>query len=123
MENNHSFRFTYSAAQQQEVENIRKKYIPQEEDKLVQLRRLDEGCTRKATVVSLIAGILGSLILGVGMCCTMVWADSWFIPGIAIGLVGIVIVCLAYPLYSRVLEKEHKRVAPEILRLTDELLQ
>lgn len=123
MENNDSFRFTYSAAQQQEVENIRKKYLPREEDKLDQLRRLDEGCTRKATALALIAGVLGTLLLGVGMCCTMVWGGVWFIPGIVIGLVGIAVVCLAYPLYNRILEKERARVAPKILRLTDELLQ
>lgn len=123
MENNESFRFTYSAAQQQEVKDIRKKYLPPEEDKLALLHQLDEGCTRKATVLALILGILGTLILGVGMCCTMVWGDVWFIPGIGIGILGIVIVCLAYPVYSRTLEKERQRVAPQILALSEELLQ
>ena len=123
MENNENFHFTYSASQQQEVENIRKKYLPQEEDNLEQLRRLDDSCSRKATTVSLILGVLGALILGLGMSCVLVWGGVWMLPGIAIGLVGIVTVCLAYPLYSRMLEKERKRVAPEILRLTDELLQ
>ena len=123
MDNNESFSFTYSASQQQEVENIRKKYLPAEEDKLARLRHLDDSCTRKATVISLIVGVVGSLILGTGMSCAMVWSGVWLIPGIVIGLVGIVTVCLAYPLYSRILEKERKRVAPEILQLTDELLQ
>lgn len=123
MENNENFRFSYSAAQQQEVENIRKKYLPPEEDKLARLRRLDESCTQKATALSLIVGVLGALILGVGMCCVLVWGGVWFIPGIAIGLVGIAVVCVAYPIYNRVLQTQRKRVAPEILQLTEELMQ
>lgn len=125
MENKEGFRYTYSAAQQQEVEQIRKKYLPEttEEDKLARLRRLDEGCTGKATAISLIAGILGTLVLGVGMCCVLVWGGGWFIPGIVIGVVGIAVLCCAYPLYHRVLEKERQRIAPEILKLTEELLQ
>lgn len=125
MENKEGFRYTYSAAQQQEVEQIRKKYLPETtgEDKLAQLRRLDEGCTGKATAISLIAGILGTLVLGVGMCCVLVWGGGWFIPGIVIGVVGIAVLCCAYPLYHRVLEKERQRIAPEILKLTEELLQ
>ena len=58
---NHSevFEFNYSAKQQEEVQRIREKYAPKEEDKLEQLRRLDAGVTRKGTAVSLAAGILG----------------------------------------------------------------
>ena len=125
MENNEGFSYTYSAAQQQEVERIRKKYLPEtkEEDKLARLRRLDESCTGKATALSLIVGVVGTLLLGVGMCCTMVWSEGWFIPGIVIGVVGIGVLCCAYPLYNRVLEKERQRIAPEILRLTEELLK
>lgn len=123
MENNENFRFSYSAAQQQEVENIRKKYLPPQEDKLARLRQLDESCTQKATAVSLILGVLGALILGVGMCCVLVWGGVWFIPGIFIGLVGIAVVCIAYPVYNRILETQRKRVAPEILRLSEELMQ
>ena len=125
MENKEGFRYTYSAAQQQEVEQIRKKYLPETtgEDKLARLRRLDESCTGKATAISLIAGILGTLVLGVGMCCVLVWGGGWFIPGIVIGVVGIAVLCCAYPLYHRVLEKERQRIAPEILKLTEELLQ
>ncbi len=123
MENKEGFHFTYSAAQQQEIENIRKKYLPREQDKMARLHQLDDSCTQKATVVSLILGVLGSLILGMGMCCTMVWGGVWFIPGIVIGIAGIAIVCSAYPLYSRILEKTRKKLAPEILKLTDELLQ
>ena len=43
--------------------------------------------------------------------------------GIPVGLIGIVLVALAYPVYNRILKKERQRIAPEILRLTDELLK
>ena len=56
MENNHSFEYTYSAQQQKEVEAIRKKYLPQEETKMEQLRRLHAIPTQKAQAASLAAG-------------------------------------------------------------------
>ena len=86
-----------------------------------QLRRLDAGVTKPGMIAALITGILGALILGVGMCCTMVWADTMFIPGILIGLVGIAGVAAAYPLYSHITRKQREKVAPEILRLTEKL--
>ena len=117
------FAFTYSAKQQEEVKKIREKYVVSEEEgKLEQLRRLDAGVTRKGTVVSLAVGIISALILGVGMCCCMVWSGL-FVPGIIVGVAGIVGVATAYPLYNRITRKERERVAPEILRLTDELLK
>ena len=117
------FNYTYSAKQQEEIKNIRKKYVPQEEDKMEQLRKLDNSVTQKATMVSIIVGVIGALILGIGMCCTMVWEGVWFIPGIVIGIIGIVVVSIAYPLYNLTLKKEREKIAPEILRLTDELMK
>lgn len=118
-----SFRYTYSAKQQEEVQKIRKKYLPQEESKMERLRRLDQSVTRPGTVASLVLGIVGCMLLGLGMSCTMVWEEKWFFPGIAIGLVGIAGICLAYPLYCRVTKRQREKLGPEILRLTDELMQ
>ena len=117
------FRYTYSAKQQEEVQRIRGKYLPAEEDQMEQLRRLDQSVTQKGTMTSLIIGIIGTLLLGVGMCCTMVWKGMWFVPGIIIGLIGIGILSFAYPLYTRITKKERERIAPEIIRLTDELMK
>lgn len=116
-----TFQFRYSAKQQEEIQRIRAKYIPRQEDKMEQLRRLDQSATRKGSIVSLVIGVLGCLLLGVGMCCTMVWTQDWFIPGIVIGLLGILSVCLAYPLYIRITKKERQKLAPQILKLTEEL--
>ncbi len=85
------------------------------------LRRLDQSTTRKGTAVSIAVGVAGCLLLGIGMCCSMVWMEQWFIPGIIIGLIGIVCVAVAYPLYKRITEKERERIAPQILELAKEL--
>ena len=118
---NNTFHYTYSAKQQEEVQRIRKKYLPPEEDKMEQLRRLDRSSTRKGTIVSIIVGAAGCLLLGVGMCCTMVWMESLFIPGVVIGGVGIAVVAAAYPLFNAITKKERERLAPQILKLTEEL--
>lgn len=123
--NNNVFEFNYSAKQQEEIKKIRERYLPreEEEDKMETLRRLDESATQKGTVVALIAGILGSLVMGTGMSCVMVWGGSLTIPGIIIGVIGMIGVALAYPLYMRITKKERERIAPEIIRLTDELMK
>lgn len=127
MENN-SFEYTYSAERQQEIEAIRKKYLPKEEDKMEQLRRLHSIPTQKAQAVSIAIGVLGTLILGTGMslCMTELGAALGHLAmviGILVGLLGLVMVALAYPVYNFVLKKERQRIAPEILRLSEELLQ
>lgn len=118
-----AFQYTYSAREQAEIKHIRSKYLPREESKLEQLQRLDASATQKATMASIIVGVLGALLLGLGMSCCMVFSRQWFIPGIVIGVIGLLVVSAAYPLYNRVLKKERKRIAPEILRLTDELMK
>lgn len=122
-ENREIFNYTYSARQQEEIKNIRKRYMPPEEDKMEQLRRLDRSVTQKGSTAALAVGLMGALLLGLGMCCSMVWSGKWFLPGIVIGAMGIALACCAWPLYVRVTEKERKRIAPEILRLTEELLK
>ncbi|MCI6908126.1 MAG: hypothetical protein SOX31_07670 [Eubacteriales bacterium] len=117
------FNYTYSAKDQDEIRRIRRKYAPAEEDKMTQLRRMDAAVYKKAMVLSLSMGIAGALILGVGMCCAMVWQGTLFIPGIVIGILGIAIVSLTYPLYNRTLKKEREKIASEILRLTDDLMK
>ena len=125
---NHSFEYTYSPQRQQEVEEIRKKYLPKEENKMEQLRRLHNIPTQKAQSASIAVGVIGALILGTGMslCMTELAAALGHVAmilGIAVGLVGMVLVALAYPIYNRVLKEEREKIASEILRLSDELLK
>ena len=115
------FVYTYSAPQQNEVQKIREKYLPKEVTKLDQLRALDEGVTRRGTAVSLVHGILYSLILGLGMSCCMVWAGSLFVPGVVIGCIGLAGLAATYPIYNHIVKRDREKIAPEILRLTEEL--
>ena len=116
------FEYTYSAPQQSEVRKIREKYLPREVTKLDQLRALDAGVTRRGTAVSLAHGILYALVLGLGMSCCMVWAGNLFLPGIVIGCIGLAGVAATYPIYNHIVKRERDKIAPEVLRLTEELV-
>ena len=120
---NQSFSYTYSAKEQNEIKSIRAKYITKETDKMEQLRILDRKVTGKAAGKSITLGVIGSLVLGTGMSCAMVWQGKAFVPGIIIGVIGIGLVASAYPLYKRILKHEREKTAPQILKLTDELLK
>ena len=131
MESKESFEFTYSAKEQEEIKRIRKKYATpvEEEDKMAQLRRLDAGVYSKATTAALVIGIIGALVMGLGMSIVMTDIGATLgtilamIVGVGIGVIGIVLICLAYPMYTRTLKKEREKIAPEIIRLTDELMK
>lgn len=132
MDNNNGFKYTYSAKEQEELQKIREKYTDGgEEDKMTRLRRLDNSVTQKATVASLIVGIIGTLILGLGMSLAMselgemlgAYRDMAMFFGIIIGVIGAILLSLAYPIYNFVIKRERKKIAPEIMKLTDELLK
>lgn len=118
-----TFQYSYSARQQSEIEAIKKKYMPKQEDKLEQLRKLDKSAETPGTIVGLILGIVGTLVMGTGMSCVMVWADTLFVVGIIFGLLGIVMIASAYPTYKIVTEKQREKLAPRILQLSEELLK
>ena len=137
MENKHNeqngFSYTYSAKEQEELKKIREKYAPptESEDKMERLRRLDAGVTRTAQTVSLVFGVLGALILGFGMSLCMTelreilgsYQNLSMVIGIVIGVFGVILVSLAYPIYQAIVRAKRKKIAPEIIRLTDELLK
>ncbi len=129
-ENNNSFRYTYSAKEQNEIDAIRKKYVEDTveiSDKMTLVRKLDAGVTNKATTVSLCVGILFALIMGFGMSLIMSELGDFlgttmkWVIGLVCGLIGMAGVIAAYPLYGWVLTKERKKIAPQILKLTEEL--
>ena len=136
MENNNEtngFTYTYSAKEQAEIKQIRDKYTkPTEvEDKMARLRRLDASVTNTAQAVALVFGIIGALILGFGMSLIMTdlanilgpFRDMAMVIGIVIGIVGGVLASLAYPIYNAIVKAKRKKLAPEIIRLTDELMK
>lgn len=123
MKQDEGFSFTYSAKEQEELKAIRKKYLPPEEDKLQKVRAMDARVVNKATSISLIMGVVGTLIMGIGMCCCLTWQGVWFVPGVMIGLIGMIAVGMAYPTYQHVAKTERRKIASEILRLTEELIK
>ena len=96
-----------------------------------QLRRLDRSVSQKARIWAVVLGILGSLIMGTGMSLAMtdlgqllgLSAGIAMVLGIMIGVFGIVMVALAYPVYNAIVISRRKRLAPQILQLTEELLK
>lgn len=137
MDNNNQeqngFSYTYSAKEQAELKKIREKYTPSTvvEDKMSRLRRLDASVTNTARTVSLIFGVLGTLILGFGMSLCMTdfadilgyYSDIAMIIGIIIGVIGGILAALAYPMYNAIVNSKRRKLAPEIIRLTDELMK
>ena len=137
MENNNQeqngFSYTYSAKEQEELKKIREKYTPptKTEDKMERLRRLDASVTNTAQAIALVFGIIGTLILGFGMSMIMTdmskilgtYKDWNMVIGIAVGIVGGILASLAYPIYTAIVKAKRKKLAPEIIRLTDELMK
>ncbi len=119
--NKNSFEYTYSATQQEEIEKIRNKYLPKEETKLDELRRLDASVTRLGTIWGLVVGIVGILVFGAGLSMVLVVGSTLLLPGILLGVLGLALMGVAYPLYKNITDRERERIAPQILALTEEL--
>jgi hypothetical protein len=136
MDNNQEksgFTYTYSAKEQAELKRIRDKYIaPTEvEDKMTRLRKLDAGVTNTAQTVALVFGVIGTLILGFGMSLIMsdiaqivgLAENVAMIIGIIVGIFGGIVASLAYPIYNVIVKVKRRKLAPEIIRLADELMK
>ena len=139
MENNknnneeNGFAYTYSAKEQAELKRIREKYTAPTaaEDKMARLRRLDASVTQTAQIAALAFGIIGALILGFGMSLCMTdlgeilgsYRNLSMVFGVIIGVVGGVLASFAYPIYNAIVKAKRKKLAPEIIRLTDELMK
>ena len=127
------FTYIYSAKEQAELKRIRDKYTaPTEaEDKMARLRRLDASVTNTAQAVALVFGVIGTLILGFGMSLIMtelserfgISVDVAMVIGIIVGIFGGALASLAYPIYNAIVKAKRKKLAPEIIRLADELMK
>lgn len=119
------FHFKYTAPteeERKEIDSIRRQYVPQEktETKMEKLRRLDALVKNTAIIWSLVLGVIGTLIFGLGLTMILEW-EIW-LWGIVVMVVGSVPAALAYPVYKAVLQKYKNRYGAEILRLSEELL-
>ena len=124
MNQENTFSYKYSAKENQEVQEIRKKYLPQSESKLDELKRLDGYVQNSGVLESLCVGISSSLIFGLGMCLTMQVIGNGALMkvlGVLVGIVGIVGILAAYPVYRSIFSKTKAKYTPKILELTEEL--
>ena len=123
MENNKVFTYQYSAKQNKEVEHIRRKYPPKEEDKMETLRKLDARVQMAGTVPSLCIGIIGCLIFGIGMCFGLdVFAGATWLS-VLFMIIGTMIMIPAYPIYRKIAQRTKAELTPDILRLSDEIIK
>jgi hypothetical protein len=133
MENkNDRFEYSYSANEQKEILKIKEKYTVKEknteESSYERLKALDKSATRKPLIIALTLGIIGALVMGTGMSLVMtdlgemMNINNDLLVGVIVGCVGLVMVVISYPVYLFVYKREKARVAPEILRISEELL-
>ena len=119
--NENAFSYTYSATCNQEVLNIRKKYLPKEETKLEELKRLDSLVRNSGVTQSLCAGIGGCLVFGLGLCLAMEVIGQIIWLGVILGLVGTVGMLAAFPVYRKFYNRAKAQHSPRILELVAQL--
>ena len=119
--NENAFSYTYSATCNQEVLDIRKKYLPREETKLEELKRLDRLVQTSGVTESLCAGIGGCLVFGLGLCLAMKVIGKMIWLGVILGLIGAVGMLTAFPVYQKFFNKAKERHRARILELVAEL--
>ena len=129
MEQQNTFSYTYNAPCNQEVLNIREKYLPQEESKLDELKRLDAKVKQPANVFAYTFGTISAIVMGAGMSLvmtdigTIIGLATTMAPGIAIGVVGMGMALCTYPIYKKILNDRKKKYAPEILKLSERIMK
>ena len=121
MEENVTFHYNYSASENREISEIRKKYLPPEENKLEALRRLDRRVQNAGTAEGLCLGIPGSLVFGVGLCLGLNVLPGGIVPAVIFAAVGAGLMIAAYPVSRRVFRKTRAKYAPQILALAEEV--
>ena len=109
------------------VSKIRTAYTPKQKGDLDELRRLDTKVRRPAQIFSYVFGSISAVIMGAGMSLVMTdIAQTLGIPnamtvGIAVGVVGLILAIVNYPLHNAILNSRKKKYAPAILALSDKL--
>lgn len=107
------------------AERIASEYDQKPASKLVALKKLDRRAKLPAQVFTYTFGVIGALILGVGMCLCMGVIGQGLPPamplGVVIGVIGIAMVSVNYPVYKKLLEKGRKKYAFEVMELAKEI--
>lgn len=122
MKSQEKFTYSYSASQKAEIEAIRRKYLPRQETRMEELRRLDSAVTKKAAAFAIAWGTLFALICGGGLSLSLEQSGTLLLAGIALGLPGLIGMLLTYPLYVRLERRGREKIVERILAISDELL-
>lgn len=110
------------------VRKIRSQYTQKEHTQVEALKKLDDRVKRPAGVFAWTFGAVGAIVMGAGMSLVMtdigaaVGLDGTMIPGVAVGILGMVMVIANYPIYQRILNSRRKKYAAEIIALSDQLI-
>lgn len=112
-----------STAELKTVEKIRNQYTQAEATKLDELKALDRKVKRPASIFAYVFGVVGALVLGTGMCLAMKIIGDLMALGIVVGVAGIAMVSLTYPIYKAILKSRKNKYSSKILELTNELLK
>ncbi len=104
------------------VEKIVNSYTKKENTKLDELKALDSKVKKPALIFAYVFGSISALLLGFGMCVAMqvILADLMWL-GIVVGVVGIALCLLTYPIYKRILNSRKNKYREQILSISNEL--
>lgn len=105
------------------VEQIKSKYIEESHVHIDKLRALDKKVSKPANIFAYTFGIVGALVMGTGMSFAMKVIGDSMTMGIIIGLVGIFMLSINYPIYKTILTARKKKYADEIIRLSNRILE
>ena len=114
--------------QQFMAQKIRTQYMEKEPSELDALRKLDSKVKRPANVFAYTFGSISAVVMGAGMSLVMtdigavIGITSALVPGIAIGVVGLGMSLLTYPIYKGILNSRKKKYGAEILSLSDRII-
>lgn len=104
------------------AQKLHTEYSEQHSSEVDQLRSLDNKVKVPASIFAYTFGILGALILGTGMCLAMKVIGNLMALGIVIGVVGIIIVSINYPIYKSILKSRKAKFGKEIIALSEKIL-
>ena len=119
---NATFTYNYSSAEAKEIELLRKKYKPAEaENKLKKLQKLDRRVKNAGVTQSLITGVVGCLVFGIGMCSGLGAIPGGAALTLSAGIAGALIMLCAYPLFRIISRMAKKKYTPDIMALLEEI--
>lgn len=111
------------------VQKIRTQYTEKEHTQIDALKELDAKVKRPATVFAYVFGSISAIVMGSGMSLVMTEIGTTFgienglIPGIAVGVVGLLMTVINYPLYKKILNTRRRKYANEIIALSEKILK